>query len=76
LTIVKPVVQKGEIMRKYVGVKEVAEFIGLPAGTIYYYVSKDKIPYYRFNGKPRFILGEVDRAVRETVRGNDSEKVW
>ena len=61
-------------MKKYVGVKEVAEFVGLPAGTIYYYVSKAKIPYYRFNGKPRFILGEVDRAIRETVKGNGSEK--
>lgn len=63
-------------MRKYVGVKEVAEFIGLPVGTVYYYISKHKIPHYKFNGKPRFVLGEVDRAVRETVKGNDLEKVW
>jgi len=63
-------------MQKYVGVKEVAEFMGLPAGTVYYYVSKEKIPYYRFNGKPRFVLTEVDRAVRENRKGNGIEKVW
>ena len=63
-------------MKKYVGVKEVAEFIGLPAGTVYYYISKAKIPYYKFNGKPRFVLTEVDRAIRNTGRGYDSEKVW
>jgi len=63
-------------MQKYVGVKEVAEFIGLPVGTVYYYVSKAKIPYYKFNGKPRFVLGEVDRAVRENGRGNDRKEIW
>ena len=63
-------------MKKYVGVKEVAEFIGLPAGTIYYYISKAKIPHYKFNGKPRFVLTEVDRAIRENNRGNTLEKVW
>jgi len=63
-------------VKKYVGVKEIAEFIGLPAGTIYYYVSKAKIPHYKFNGKPRFVLGEVDKVIRENGRGNDSEKVW
>ncbi len=63
-------------MKKYVGVKEIAEFIGLPAGTIYYYVSRSKIPHYKFNGKPRFVLEEVDRAIRGTWRGCDSEKVW
>ena len=63
-------------MKKYVGVKEVAEFIGLPAGTIYYYVSKAKIPHYKFNGKPRFVLTEVDRAIRDNSRRNYVEKVW
>ena len=63
-------------MKKYVGVKEVAEFIGLPLGTVYYYISKAKIPHYKFNGKPRFVLTEVDRAIRNTGKGNDSEKVW
>jgi len=63
-------------MKKYVGVKEVAEFIGLPAGTIYYYISKAMIPHYKFNGKPRFVLTEVDRAIRENNRGSILEKVW
>jgi|GEM_PF-1318149 len=63
-------------MQKYVGVKEVAEFIGLPVGTIYYYINKEKIPYYRFNGKPRFVLVEVDKAIRENIRGNGIQKVW
>jgi len=63
-------------MKKYVGVKEVAEFIGLPTGTVYYYVNKAKIPYYKFNGKPRFVLAEVDKAIRSNGRGNGDEKVW
>jgi len=63
-------------VKKYVGVKEIAEFVGIPAGTIYYYISKNKIPHYRFNGKPRFVLAEVDRVIRENSRGNYSEKVW
>ena len=60
---------------KYVGVKEVAEFMGLSRGTIYYYIFKKKIPCYRFNGKPRFIIEEIDKMTRETGK-NGNKKVW
>ena len=62
-------------MKKYVGVKEVAEFTGLSKGTIYYYIFKGKIPCYKFNGKPRFILEEIDRVIRSSGH-NSNVKVW
>lgn len=50
-------------MKKYVGVKEVSEYTGLTVGTIYYYIHERKIPFYKFNGKPRFVLDEIDKAI-------------
>jgi len=55
-------------MKKYVGVKEIAEYTGLAIGTIYYYMHENKIPFYKFNGKPRFVLEEVDRAIKSNVK--------
>ncbi|MBU1809083.1 MAG: helix-turn-helix domain-containing protein [Candidatus Omnitrophica bacterium] len=56
-------------MGKYVGVKEVSEYLGLSRGTIYYYIAKKKIPFYRFNGKPRFILDEIDKVIARKSEG-------
>jgi excisionase family DNA binding protein len=50
-------------MKKYVGVKEVSEYTGLTVGTIYYYIHERKIPFYKFNGKPRFVLEVIDNAI-------------
>ena len=56
-------------MGKYIGVKEVAEYLGLSRGTIYYYIAKKKIPFYRFNGKPRFVIDEIDTHIAKKKEG-------
>jgi len=61
-------------MKKYVGVKEIAEYTGLAVGTVYYYMHKGKIPFYKFNGKPRFVLDDVDKEIKKHSRGMPTKK--
>lgn len=47
--------------KKYVGVKEVALYLGIKVGTVYSWIHSRKIPYFKAGRLPRFELVEIDR---------------
>ena len=49
--------------RRYIGVKELAEYLGLRVGTLYVWVCQRKIPYIKMGRLVKFDLLEVNKWV-------------
>jgi len=47
--------------RRYVGIKDLSEYLGLTEGTLYVWVHYGKIPYIKFGKAVRFDLRDIDR---------------
>ncbi len=50
--------------RRYLGIKELAEYLGIPKGTLYVWVCQKRIPYAKMGGLLRFDLREIDGWVK------------
>jgi len=63
-------------MERYVGVKEIAEFLGVSPNTVYYWISIDFIPRYRLPKGVRFKLSEIERWMsRRKKIGRDQTRI-
>ena len=51
--------------RRYIGVKELEQYIGVSRNTIYSWIWLKKIPYSKFGKLVRFDLREIDGWVKE-----------
>ncbi|MDP3143499.1 MAG: helix-turn-helix domain-containing protein [Candidatus Omnitrophota bacterium] len=51
--------------KRFVGVRELAEYLGLTRGTLYVWVCHRKIPYHKFGGAVRFDLREIEGWAKE-----------
>ena len=47
-------------MKKLVGPKEAAAYLGLSLNTIYTWISQNKIPYYKVSRLVKFDINEID----------------
>ena len=45
--------------KDYVSVQELSSLLNVPKGTIYYWVSRNEIPYIRFGRHLRFLRSKV-----------------
>lgn len=50
--------------RRYLGVKELSQYIGIPKGTLYVWVCQKRIPYAKIGGLLRFDLRQIDDWVK------------
>lgn len=48
---------------RFLSIKELSEYISVKPKTLYSWVSKGVIPFYRLQGALRFKRGEIDRWV-------------
>ena len=46
--------------KRWIGVKEIAEYLDVKAATIYAWVSEKRIPYHKFGKLVKFDLREID----------------
>lgn len=51
-------------MNRYLNIGQVAEYSGFAVQTIYRWVSKRKIPFYKFGKSVRFSLEEIDEWIK------------
>ena len=49
--------------KKFIGVKELALYLGVSTQVIYQWTHKDKLPYYKPMGKVLFLVDEIDEWV-------------
>ena len=59
-------------MERYVGVKEIAGFLGVSPNTVYYWTSINSIPHYSLPKAVRFKMSEIEnwmKRKREAGRG-------
>lgn len=47
--------------RRYIGPKEIAEYLGFSIDTIYDWIYRKKIPYYKMGRLVRFDLREIEK---------------
>ena len=52
-------------MKKYIGVKELAEYISVKPSTIYQWVHEGYIPHYKIGGCVRFNIEEIERWIKK-----------
>ena len=52
-------------MKKLIGVKKLAEQLDTTPNTLYDWVRKRKIPYYKVNGSLKFDEKEIDKWIEE-----------
>jgi len=52
-------------VKKWMGVKETAEYLGVEPSTIYHYTHNRKIPFYRLGGKLRFKVKDLDEFIEK-----------
>ena len=66
ITLTEPRVER--IMEKrYLGINELAEYLGLSKGTIYSWVCYKKIPYLKFGRLVKFDLRAIDEWAKENT---------
>ena len=54
--------EEGEMMeKKYIGVKDLALYLGIKVSTVYSWIHSRKIPYYKVGRLPKFDLGEIEK---------------
>mgnify|MGYP001616654698 CR=1 FL=1 len=46
--------------RRYLNIKELSDYMGIPKGTLYVWVCQKRIPYAKIGGLLRFDLREID----------------
>lgn len=46
--------------KRFIGVKEFAQYLGIKEATVYAWVSMKKIPYHKFGKLVKFDLREID----------------
>jgi excisionase family DNA binding protein len=65
------------IPKKWMGVQEVAEYLGVSHHSIYQYVQESRIPYHRIPGSHilRFLVAEIDDWILKEDRDGTEEKV-
>jgi excisionase family DNA binding protein len=51
--------------KRFLGVKELAQYIGIKTGTIYVWVCHRKIPYLKIGGSLKFDLHEIEKWLEE-----------
>lgn len=51
--------------KRYIGPKEMAEYLGFKIDTIYDWVYRKKIPYYKIGRLVRFDLREIDKWTKD-----------
>lgn len=50
--------------KRYLGIKELSQYIGIPKGTLYVWVCQKRIPYAKIGGLLRFDLRQIDDWVK------------
>jgi excisionase family DNA binding protein len=53
------------IEKRYLGIDEFSEYMGLPKGTLYAWVCQKKIPYLKIGKLLKFDLKEIEPWLRE-----------
>lgn len=53
--------------RRYLSIKEAADYLSLSTHTLYKYVSQRRIKYYKFGGAVRFDIRDLDQWVKDQV---------
>ena len=51
--------------RKYLSIKELSEYLGIPKHTIYSWTSMKKIPYVKLGRAIRFDMTEIESWIKE-----------
>lgn len=51
--------------RRFLGIKELADYLSLTKGTLYVWVCQRKIPYLKMGGALRFDLREIEDWLRD-----------
>jgi len=54
---------------KFFSIKELSEYISVKPKTLYSWVSKSVIPFYRLQGVIRFKKGEIDQWLKDKCKG-------
>ncbi len=52
--------------RRYIGVVELADYLGLTKGTVYVWVCHRKIPYFKVGRLVKFDLHKIEKWLEET----------
>ena len=47
--------------RRFIGVKELSEYLGIKINTIYSWIATRKIPFYKIGRLPKFDIRDMDR---------------
>jgi excisionase family DNA binding protein len=53
------------IERRYLGIDDFADYLGVPKGTLYVWVCKKKIPYLKIGKLLKFDLKEIEPWLKE-----------
>lgn len=53
------------MFKRYIGIKELSEYLDTPVKTIRYWITMRKIPYYKFGKLVKFDLQEIDKWAEE-----------
>lgn len=51
--------------KRFIGVRELSEYLGIKVNTVYSWVATRKIPYYKVGRLPKFDLREIDGWIRQ-----------
>ena len=51
--------------RKFIGIKDLSQYLGLTKGTLYVWVCHKRIPYLKFGKALRFDLREIEAWVKK-----------
>ena len=52
-------------MKKLIGVKELAEYLGIKVSTVYSWISMKKVPYYKVGRLPKIDEKEIEAWLAE-----------
>ncbi len=55
----------GVIEKRYLGIDEFADYIGVPKGTLYVWVCQKKIPYLKIGKLLKFDLREIEQWLKD-----------
>ncbi len=62
------------MQRRFLGISELSEYLGIPVGTLYSWTSMRKIPYCKMGKVLRFDLQAIEGWIRE--REIKPHKIW
>lgn len=67
---------EGKIMpeKRFIGIKECSEYLGVKVSTLYSWVSMKKIPYVKMGGLVRFDLRELEVWIKK--RKVNPHPIW